>query len=247
VRALRFINRITPPFLWDIAKKVARRDEADPLLQPFVADSVGSFSQYGEDLVIDALLGCLAAGTYVDVGANDPEVLSNTRRFYQRGWRGINIEPDTELWRKLQERRGGDINLNIGIAPSDGFLTFYRMDPSTLSTFDQGAAKDNLARPGARIIEEVRVAVEPLSRVLDEHLAGRPIDMLSVDAEGLDLAVLTSNDWARHRPRIVLVEIGWKGREIVEYLRAQGYEFVWSNAVNGIFVDAGRPSGSAAL
>ena len=237
MRPLRFINRIAPPFLWDFAKRLVVR-EGDRSPEPFVDESVGSHSQFGEDLVLDALLGCPSSGFYVDVGANDPEILSNTRRFYDRGWRGINVEPNTEVCAELTRRRPEDINLNIGIAPEMGFLTFYRMDPSTLSTFEKSAVKDNLAHPGARLIGEVQVAVEPLFRILLKHLGDRRIDFLSVDTEGLDLSVLQSNDWLTHRPRLVLVEIAWKGQEIVEYLGAQGYTFVWSNGVNGIFSDA---------
>lgn len=241
VRSLRLINRITPPLLWDFMKKTLLR-EGDDTVRPFVGDAAGSYSQFGEDLVLDALLGCPADGVYVDVGANDPEILSNTRRFHQRGWRGINVEPNTELCGELSRKRSEDINLNIGIAPVAGFLTFYRMDPSTLSTFDKSAVRDNLAHPGARLVEEVQVAVEPLSQVFDEHLGGRAVDFLSVDTEGLDLAVLQSNDWQRHRPRIVLVEVAWRGNEIIEYLGRQGYTFVWSNGVNGVFLDADRSS-----
>ncbi len=65
-------------------------------------------------------------------------------------------------------------------------MTFYKMTPSTLSTFDERAAKDNLAHPGARIDEEVTVRVEPLSRVFGSISKGGAIDFLSVDTEGLD-------------------------------------------------------------
>ncbi|MBU4556704.1 MAG: FkbM family methyltransferase [Actinobacteria bacterium] len=236
MRPIRILNRITPPFLWDIAKRVIGRSD-DGTVPSFLDPSVGSHSQYGEDLILDALLGSPALGTYVDVGANDPAVLSNTRRFHERGWNGLNIEPNSELCAALASARPGDITLNIGIAPEAGSLTFYKMDPSTLSTFDKGAARDNLAHPGARMIEEVEVLVEPLSQVLDTHLAGRTVDFLSVDTEGLDLAVLQSNDWHKHRPRLVLVEVAWEGAEIIEYLGSQDYAFLWSNAVNGIFAD----------
>jgi len=239
VRPLRIINRITPPVLWDFAKKLSGRTAEDSV-PPFVDASVGSFSQFGEDLVLDALLGCPSDGVYVDVGANDPEVLSNTQRFYRRGWRGINVEPNTALCDEFVRQRPEDVNLNIGIASEVGMLTFYRMEPSTLSTFDPSAVKDNLAHPGARLAEQVEVAVEPLSQVFREHLGGRTIDFLSVDTEGLDLAVLQSNDWAQYRPRFVLVEVAWSGSEIVDYLKQQRYPLVWSNGVNGIFADSER-------
>ncbi|MDP2232406.1 MAG: FkbM family methyltransferase, partial [Actinomycetota bacterium] len=200
-----------------------------------------SYSQYGEDLILDALLGCAASGVYVDVGANDPELLSNTQRFYRRGWHGIIIEPNTELCATLTSARPRDLTLNVGIASAPGSLTYYKMDPSTLSTFDKGAAKDNLAHPGARLVQEVEIPVVPLAQVLDEHLEGRTVDFLSVDTEGFDLTVLRSNNWRKHRPRFVLVEVAWKGGEIIEYLASEGYAFLWSNAVNGIFADAEGP------
>jgi len=237
VRPLRIINRITPPVLWDLGKKLTGRVTEDSV-PPFVDESVGSFSQFGEDLVLDALLGCPSDGVYVDVGANDPSVLSNTQRFYRRGWRGINVEPNTELCDEFRRQRLEDVNLNIGIASEKGVLTFFRMEPSTLSTFDPGVVKDNLAHPGARLVEEVEVAVEPLSLVFSEHLGARTVDFLSVDTEGLDLAVLQSNDWSLYRPRFVLVEVAWSGGEIVSFLKQQRYTLVWSNGVNGIFADA---------
>ncbi len=240
MQILRFINRITPPVLWDLGKRLVK-SEGDDSVAPFVDDVAGSFSQYGEDLVIDAMLGSPAHGVFVDVGANDPSELSNTRRFYDRGWRGINIEPDTEQFAAFERLRPCDVNLNIGIAESAGEMTFYRMDPSTLSTFDLEASIDNLAHPGSRLAAEVPVPVRPLAAVLDEYLDGRPIDLLSVDTEGLDLTVLQSNDWQRYRPRVVLVEIAWRGKLIAEYLSAQRYLFIWSNGVNGVFVDADRP------
>lgn len=247
MQILRFANRITPPVIWDLGKRLLKpvQEEAAP---PFVDATVGSFSQHGEDLVIDALLGSPIEGAYVDVGANDPSELSNTRRFYDRGWRGINIEPNQELFDAFERLRPGDVNLNIGIAQSAGEMTFYRMEPSTLSTFDCAASLDNLAHPGSRLVAEVPVSVRPLAEVLDEYLGDRSIDLLSVDTEGLDLAVLQSNDWQRYRPRLVLVEIAWRGTLIAEYLGAQRYSFIWSNGVNGLFADADQllPGGQVA-
>ena len=41
-----------------------------------------TYSQYGEDLVIRcSFLAQMARGFYVDVGANDPDILSNTKLY----------------------------------------------------------------------------------------------------------------------------------------------------------------------
>ncbi len=44
-------------------------------------------------------------GIYIDIGANNPDVINNTKLFYEKGWRGINIEPSEKEFRMLQEKR----------------------------------------------------------------------------------------------------------------------------------------------
>ena len=100
-----------------------------------------SYSQWGEDIIIDNLLGRKKRGFYIDIGAYDPTRFSNTKRFYLRGWRGINVEPDPVRIKKFHKERPGDINLNIGIADKSRVLNFFKFDPPTLSTFSLNAVK----------------------------------------------------------------------------------------------------------
>ncbi|HZY84782.1 MAG TPA: hypothetical protein VFE78_08120, partial [Gemmataceae bacterium] len=51
-----------------------------------------SYAQNGEDVLLGRLFGGQPDGFYVDVGASDPTDLSLTRHFYERGWRGVNVE-----------------------------------------------------------------------------------------------------------------------------------------------------------
>jgi hypothetical protein len=55
-----------------------------------------TWSQYGEDMVLERLLNNHTPGTYVGIGASDPEFLNNTRRFYGRGWSDANCKPNPE-------------------------------------------------------------------------------------------------------------------------------------------------------
>ena len=56
------------------------------------------------------------------------------------------------------------------------------------------------------------------------------VDFLTVDAEGMDLQVLKSNDWKRFRPRCVLVEsLGVSLEDVLHgeiflFMKDQGYE-----------------------
>ena len=51
-----------------------------------------SYSLNGEDLVIDHLLNFKQDGFYIDLGANDHDRFSNTKRFFNRGWRVIGMD-----------------------------------------------------------------------------------------------------------------------------------------------------------
>ena len=170
-----------------------------------------SFAQEGEDLLLEKIFSGQAEGFYVDVGAHHPVKFSNTSRLYQQGWHGLNIDPRPGTQELFDAARPCDINLGVGIDEEEGTLTYIQFNEPALNTFDRALAEERLRqRPGEwRIIAETPVPVRPLAAVLAEHVpAGTVIDLLTIDAEGWDLRVLRSNDWARFRPRVVLVESG---------------------------------------
>ena len=170
-----------------------------------------SFAQEGEDLLLDKIFSGQAEGFYVDVGAHHPTRFSNTHRLHQRGWRGLNIDPRPGTKELFDAARPRDINLGLGIDEQEATLTYIQFSEPALNTFDRALAEQRLQqRNGAwRIVAETPVSVRPLAVVFAEHLApGTVIDLLTIDAEGWDLRVLRSNDWARFRPTVVLVESG---------------------------------------
>lgn len=202
-----------------------------------------SFSQYNEDLMIDVILKCKKSGFYVDVGANHPENLSNTKRFYDRGWTGINIEPNPKLIELFKKNRSRDINLNIGIDKESGILPFYVMASDAGSSFDKQVAIDTGKPYGSEIVEVLDIPVLPLERVFSEHLNGREIDFMSIDTEGFDLRVLASNDWKRFRPSLILVETVFDAkREMHNFLTDKDYLLVFDNDTNSIYLDQNRIS-----
>ena len=75
-----------------------------------------SYSQLGEDLLVKAFIGDKwrwdYSGFYVDIGAHDPKYLSNTKKFYDVGWHGINVDASTEAIKKFNHVRRRDINVH---------------------------------------------------------------------------------------------------------------------------------------
>lgn len=199
---------------------------------------LSSYSQYLEDIFVDSIFRGKATGTYIDIGANDPSELSNTKRFYDRGWTGVNVEPDVSMYNKICQTRPRDINLNLGIGKQADNLTFYELAPNTLSTFNKKSALESIKNEGAKIVSETLVKIISLTELFKTTVPDTKVDFLSLDAEGYEQEILTSNDWKIYRPVAIVIELNQDRKGNVFYfLKKQGYILVYFNGTNGIFVD----------
>lgn len=166
-----------------------------------------SYSQEGEDLILQRFLDYRPNGFFVDVGALHPSRFSNTYLFYCKGWRGINIEAmpgSMELFNKI---RPSDINIEKAISDKAEPLTFHIFNEPALNTFsaEEAAKKDGLR--DYKVIQKVELMTETLANIFDTFLAeDQKIDFLTIDVEGMDLRVIKSNNWEKYRPEYVLVE-----------------------------------------
>ena len=191
-RALRPVNR----FVWPVKNFIRPPCRA-----------AHSYSQEGEDRILARIFEQKARGFYVDVGAHHPIFLSNTYLFYERGWRGINLDAAPGSMAAFKLQRPDDINLEMAIGEKPGSLMFHIFNDPALSTFNARVAKERDGVGTWRVVEIKPIEVRTLAQVLEEYLpAGKSIDYLSVDVEGLDLPVLRSNDWNRFRPEYILAE-----------------------------------------
>jgi FkbM family methyltransferase len=202
-----------------------------------------SFSQNKEDLQIEKLLGKKRGGFYVDVGANNPHRFSNTKRFYLKNWKGINIEANPIKLNEFRAERKRDINLNIGIANKKGRLNFYRFTPDTVSTFSKIESEKSQKR--GYILEQVtKIEVNTLENILDKYIDVKYIDFLSIDTEGYDTEVLLSNNWQKYRPKLICIESLARfkdGKDLIkqqdEILQSNGYSKVADNGSNSFYID----------
>lgn len=209
-----------------------------------------SYSRAGEDLWIDDYFRSKATGYYVDVGAYHPVDYSNTFKFYLKGWRGINIDPNQEVIELFDQIRPRDQNFNFAISDIRGPIDYFmnKWDPS-MNTISPGFARETSSLYGFDIAEKRTVERRRLDEVLEAVRDKLPkIDFLNVDVEGHDLEVLQSNDWDRFRPTIVLAEINAglgqvKDSAVSKLLFDKGYSLTAYTSINpaygnGFFVDS---------
>lgn len=188
-----------------------------------------TYSQEGEELIIRRFFEGHAPGFYVDVGAHEPRRFSNTHFLYRAGWHGVNFDANPECVARLARERRRDVCVNVGVGPAGAGLTYFMFDVWELNTFDRSIVVRR-EREGHPVMQTRQIPVRPLAELLAEAVpSGQGIDLLSIDVEGLDLAVLESNDWSRFAPRLVLVEIYEKDLRLAldsvlaRFMLAQGY------------------------
>lgn len=193
-----------------------------------------------EDVVLWRALGDVERGFYLDVGAGEPRLRSVTHAFYQRGWRGINLEPASALQRRLRMERPADVNLAVAAAASAGEQTLYEVSGTTASTFDARAA-EAFSGAGHEVLLR-RVPLDTLDAICAQH-AEPVIHFVRIDAGQGGAAVLEGFDLARWRPWVVLLV----GSADDERLRAAGYRRALSDGHTTYYAAPGRDELLAAL
>lgn len=232
-----------------------------------------SYAQNGEDVRIwHAFGGVLHTRgadqlTYVEVGANEPRELSVTAALYDLGWRGLLIEADPDLARKLREQRPGDTVVEVAAADQPGAITFYQVAGTGLGTTDQREAQAAVDR--GFIVTEIAVETQRLDEILDQYLptwngVSQPIHVMSIDVEGAESSVLAGIAFTNHRPWVLCVEAVQPGTALASHssweprLLRQGYQLAAFDGINRWYVaseyadlpvaeGAGAPQGTTIL
>ena len=204
-----------------------------------------SYSQCGEDLIVERVFKNLgiAKPFYIDIGANDPVIYSNTYLFYKNGAKGIAVEPNPALCEKFKLKRPKDIVLETGMGPKEGIMTYFMFESAALNTFS-GKEALGTEKKGHKIVKKVETRISTWKEMLQENDVTK-IDFLSLDVEGLDLEILKSIDWSGVRPKIICVEtqsFGTAGENsglwsVEDFLRERGYAVAGMTPINKIFVD----------
>ena len=223
---------------------------APKFLRPQPLPGKLSYAQQGEDLALWEILHLVLRiehPTYMDVGAHHPVFNNNTYYFYERGSRGVLVEPNPGLHGVLEQVRPHDVLVRAGIGvTAQAEADFYIIGGSEdgqLNTFsrEQAEALVTRSRGHYSIAKVMKIPLLNINDLMRRHWNGPP-NLLSLDTEGFDLPILRSLDFKRLRPDVVCVEtVEIGGRrllaDIMQLMANNNYEIRGGSFINTIFVD----------
>jgi FkbM family methyltransferase len=209
-----------------------------------------SYAQNFEDVMLMRALKDIQMGFYIDVGAQHPRMDSVSRAFYDRGWRGIHVEPVPFYAALLRADRPDETVIQAMLGKQGGEASFYVIRETGLSTAIQSIA-DEHARNGFQI-DHTEVQKSTLAAVF-KMAEGREIHWLKIDVEGSEPEVLRG--WLRNRARpwIVVVESTLPLSDVPfyqdweHYLLRRGYGFVYFDGLNRFYVHQNHADLTAAF
>lgn len=201
-----------------------------------------STSQCGEDLIISHIFvnRGIRRPTYLDIGAHNPLLLSNTAIFYTSGSRGINVEPNPDLIGEFYRLRPGDINLQMAISDHCGEINLFVPDDlEALATVDHDLLPSTDLSHRTYVVPCI-----DLLTLIRNYANGKVPDFLSLDVEGHDLLVLRQLSSLPMLPKVICVETvsysqtghGIKLNDIIDFLVGLGYSVYADTNINTIFV-----------
>ena len=189
------------------------------------------YSQFLEDLILFSVFHDVENGFYIDIGANDPNIMSVTKNFYIRGWYGINIEPLPDKYRALTKFRKKDINLKIGAGKMKENGTFYVN--GVTSTLKK--KKNN---------ESITINVDTMFNICRKYVPKNEIiQFCKIDVEGGEKDVLLGYDFESYRPKVFCIESTLPGTGIPchnlweDILLKNDYSFAYQYRINRYYID----------
>ncbi len=198
-----------------------------------------SYSQNGEDILLDRFFQG-RKGSFLDIGAYHPVIDNNTFFFYERGWRGVNIEPlaaNIEIFRNL---RPEDTNIHCALSDNTSDIFYVVAEAPGLSTLCPDVAE--LHRKAGFTVHDKTCPVLTFQMIIEQYPNITSPNIVSIDVEGNEKAVVLTFPFHLWQPEVFIIESTvplttinnqhkWEG-----YLKSHEYSCVNFNGLNRIYL-----------
>lgn len=189
------------------------------------------YSQFGQDKwILGKVFPRVADGYFVDVGAFDAEIDSNSKALEERGWTGVCIEPFPRNW----TNRTCQLFKEVVYSKTGETIRFRQAD--ILGGIDTLIDRHKAEVASSPVVE---LTTTTLGDVLDRAKAPKFIHFISIDTEGSELEILKGLPFTKYTVGAFAIEHNHeepKRQQIRALLEANGYRFAQEQLVDDWYV-----------
>ena len=188
-------------------------------------------SQLSQDLFAIYFSGGKKDGFFLEIGACDGFLLSNTWALEKYGWKGIISEPSS-VWHDRIARRKCIVSKKAVFNKTGLKLKFEDVKKyPELSGLKENLDKDNnhTLRNDTNTVEVETISLNDL---IEQNTSNRNIDYISIDTEGSEYEILKNFDFNKFNVEIFTVEhnfIEKKRKAIFDLLTSNNYLRIFTN------------------
>ena len=162
-----------------------------------------------EEIILNYFQG--KQGKFMDIGAFNPFIFSNTRRLYELGWKGVFVEPSPICFNSFIDEYKKDIYIDLvnkAVVTDDSKeLEFYEASGDAVST--SSVSHRDLWLTAGIDYKPIKVKTIHINDLINQYGVG--INFLNVDVEAMnyDLFCNISNDFLSSLEMICIEHDKW--------------------------------------
>lgn len=158
----------------------------------------------------EQVFGLTPKGQFVEFGAFDGELYSNTSGLADLGWKGLYIEPNPEFSAKCRERHSKNqvVVLPYAVGPDERMITLNLGGAYSTASEETKKIYNNNELFHVEVGEKsIQVQQRKLHDMLVENHVQPGFEVMVVDIEGFEWEALRNFDILHWKPRVVIIEI----------------------------------------
>jgi len=175
-------------------------------------------------------------GFFIECGAYDGVDISTCKFFEEIGWKGINIEPSPDIFKKLEKNRPNSINLNLALSDSCEIKRFVYTNEAAAACGSLIKATDIFVQvcsaTNSKILETT-VETTTYAKIIEKFNCD--VDLFVLDVEGHEMEVINGMiDCSM--PKVICAEFGHVGLEnLSNKFKNFEYSLIWKDDINAIY------------
>ena len=168
-------------------------------------------------------------GYFIDIGSHNGVDMNNTYYFENEGWDGICFEPIPKIFQELKLNRKCKL-VNKAISDKNGISKFFAIEG--YSDMLSGLVDNYNDTHIIRINDEIEKYNQSFDYIdvecatFDKEVNRTDIDILSIDTEGSELAILKSIDFKKYNINTMIIEYNYHNQDLINLINDNGFQIV---------------------